>query len=322
MGKELSMVKKIVCWILIGLVIILALISVVYISDMSQAYQRVTGKSEVINSPYGDIEYKEGGSGPNVLVIHGSGGGYDQGELLARAVLNEQFHWIAPSRFGYLKSTFNEGATFDHQAHAYAYLLDQLEIKKVAVVAISHGGPSALLFASLYPERVSSLTLISAGVNSSNNQEQKQANRQGNMLMTIFKYDPLYWSIAKFFKTKFMEIMGANDAVIASLTPSQKRMAEHLIDYMNPVSLRSAGASFDNKASMPNERISTIKTPTLIFHATDDTLQLYHNAEYAAANIQGARLVSFNKGGHLLVFVEQGVIRKIIEKHIGDYVYK
>ena len=111
-------------------------------------------------SPYGDIEYTEGGSGPAVLVIHGSGGGYDQGELLAQAVLGEQFHWIAPSRFGYLRSTFREGATFDDQAHAYAYLLDRLGIRKVAVVALSHGGPSALLFAVLHPERVSSLTLI------------------------------------------------------------------------------------------------------------------------------------------------------------------
>ncbi len=61
-----------------------------------------------------------------MLVIHGSGGGYDQGELLVQAVLGEQFHWIVPSRFGYLRSTFREGATFDDQAQAYAYLLDQL----------------------------------------------------------------------------------------------------------------------------------------------------------------------------------------------------
>jgi DNA-directed RNA polymerase subunit N (RpoN/RPB10) len=45
-------------------------------------------------------------------------------------VLGDQFHWIASSRFGYLRSTFQEGATFDDQAHAYAYLLDQLGIKK------------------------------------------------------------------------------------------------------------------------------------------------------------------------------------------------
>jgi 2-hydroxy-6-oxonona-2,4-dienedioate hydrolase len=67
-------------------------------------------------------------------------------------VLGEQFHWIAPSRFGYLRSTFHDGTTFDDQAHAYAYLLDRLGVKRVAVVALSQGGPSALLFAVLHPE--------------------------------------------------------------------------------------------------------------------------------------------------------------------------
>ncbi len=198
--------------------------------------------------------------------------------------------------FGYLHSTYPEGATFDDQAHAYAYLLDHLGIKKVAVVALSHGGPSALLFAVLYPERVSSLTLISCGVASSAAQDQVEANQKGEMLMTIFKYDPLYWAITKLFRKQLMELMGANDEVIASLTPGQQELVDRVIDYVNPVSLQSAGAAFDNKATMPNERIAAVRAPTLIFHAADDTLQLYHNAEFAASTIPGARLVSFDRG--------------------------
>lgn len=310
--------RQILRWTGIGLIAAVVFVLTAYFLDMNRAYERVRGKSTIIPSPYGDIEYTEGGSGPPVLVIHGSGGGYDQGELIVQAVLGDQFHWITPSRFGYLDSTFHEGATWDDQAHAYAYLLDQLGVKKVAVVALSQGGPSALLFALLHPERVSSLTLISCGVAASTTQDQVQANRQGDMLMTIFKYDPLYWSITKLFKKQFMELMGANDTVIAGLTPHQREMAEHLIDYMNPVAPRSAGAAFDNKATMPNERIAAIQAPALIVHAEDDTLQLYHNAEYAAATIPDARLVSFDRGGHLLLFVEQATIRTIVQKHILD----
>lgn len=120
------MFRRILRWTALGLIAVVGLVSAAYLWDMHRAYERVRGKSTVIPSPYGDIEYTEGGSGPPVLVIHGSGGGYDQGELLVQAVLGEQFYWITPSRFGYLRSTFREGATFDHQAHAYAYLLDQL----------------------------------------------------------------------------------------------------------------------------------------------------------------------------------------------------
>lgn len=310
------MFKGIPGWIALALIAVLVSATAAYLWDMNRAYERVRAKGTVIPSPYGDIEYTEGGSGPPVLVIHGSGGGYDQGELMVRAVLGERFRWITPSRFGYLRSTFRDGATFDDQAHTYAYLLDRLGVKKVAVVALSHGGPSALLFAVLHPERVSSLTLISAGVASSTGRSQAQANQKGDMLMTIFKHDPLYWAISKLFKRQFMELMGASDAVIAGLTPEQRELVGQIIDYMNPASLRSAGAAFDNKAVMPNERISTIRAPTLIFHATDDTLQLFHNANFAASTIPGARLVPFERGGHLLISVEQTAIRSIMQKHI------
>jgi pimeloyl-ACP methyl ester carboxylesterase len=68
--------------------------------------------------------------------------------------------------------------------------------------------------------------------------------------------------------------------------------------------------TFDNQAAMPNERIAAISTPTLIFHAIDDSLQLYRNAEFAAATIPGARLKKYPRGGHLLIAVEQDEIRR------------
>ncbi len=316
------MFKRILRWGAIGAISAMGLASAAYFWDMNRASQRIQGKSRVLSSPYGEIEYAEGGAGPAVLVIHGSGGGFDQGELLARAVLDDRFRWIAPSRFGYLRSTFHEGATFDHQAQAYAYLLDQLGIEQVAVVALSHGGPSALLFAVLYPERVSSLTLISCGVASSATQDQTEANQKGDRLTTIFKHDPLYWGITKLFRKQFMNLMGADSEVVASLTAEQRKLVDQLIDGMNPVSLRSAGVAFDNKATMPNERIAAIRSPTLIFHAMDDNLQLFHNAEFAAATIPGAKLVQFRKGGHLLLSVEQATIRSVAQKFMLDHVGK
>jgi pimeloyl-ACP methyl ester carboxylesterase len=89
---------------------------------------------------------------------------------------------------------------------------------------------------------------------------------------------------------------------------------------MNPASLRSAGAAFDNEAALPGVRIAGIQAPTLIVHARDDTLQLYHNAEFAAATIPGARLISFARGGHLVMAVEQATIRRAVGEQIGRQV--
>ena len=313
------MFRKALRWAAAGLVAALVLVSAAYFRDMHRAYERIRGNGTVISSPYGDIEYTAGGSGPPVLVIHGSGGGYDQGELLVQVVLGEHFHWITPSRFGYLRSTCRDGATFDDQAHAYAYLLDQLGIKQIAVVALSHGGPSALLFAALHPERVSSLALISSGVASSGTPDQSEANQKGNMLTSIFKYDALYWAATKLMRRQLLDLMGASQSVIANLTPGQRALVDRIIDDMNPVSPRAAGVAFDNRAMMPNARIATIRAPTVIFHATDDALQLYHNAEFAASTIPGATLVRFERGGHFLMCVEQETVRTATQKHILDH---
>ena len=287
-----------------------------YVADMRRAYGRLRGSSTVVPSAYGDIEYTAGGSGPPALVIHGSGGGYDQGELVAEAVLGRRFHWITPSRFGYLRSTFREGATWDDQAHAYACLLDHVGVERAAVVALSHGGPSALLFAALHPDRVSSLALISCGVAASDTPDQTQATRRGDLLATIFRHDPLYWAISKLRRRQLMALMGADDAVIAGLTPEQRELVGRVIDHMNPVSPRAAGVAFDNEGAMPNERIAAVRAATLILHAKDDTLQLHRNAEFAAATVPDARLVSFERGGHLVLAVEQAAIRRAVQKHI------
>jgi 2-hydroxy-6-oxonona-2,4-dienedioate hydrolase len=303
-------------WITIALLGTAAVAATVFLADIRRAYARVATASFVIASRQGNIEFTRGGSGPPVLVVHGSGGGYDQGELIAQAVLGNGFHWIAPSRFGYLRSSFFEPASFDDQARAYARLLDRLGIDKVAVLALSHGGPSALLFAVLYPDRVSSLTLLSCGVASSTGEDQTQANKKGDMLTTIFKYDLLYWAASKLLRKQLMALMGANEAVIASLNVEQRNLVDRLIDYMNPVATRSAGVAFDNKPAMPNQRIAAIRAPTLVVHAKDDTLQLYRNAEFATATIPRARLVKFDEGGHFVIAVQQTAIRAEVQNFI------
>lgn len=308
--------RRIVGWTALLAAGAFLVVVVAYVLDTRRAHERVRGASTILSSPYGAIEYTRGGKGHPVLVIHGAGGGYDQGELLAEAVLGDDFHWITPSRFGYLGSTLPEHANWDKQAEAWAFVLDHLGIEKVAVVALSQGGPSALLFALLHPDRVSSLTCLSCGVVASSSDDQAEANQKGNLLRVIYSRDATYWPVSKFFKKQFMGVLGANKAVVASLTPEQRSIVDRIVDYMNPASLRSAGVVMDNEAPLPGERIAGITTPTLIIHARDDLLQLYHNGAFAAATIPGAELLSFDAGGHVVVAVERDTIRAAVRQHI------
>ncbi len=297
-------------------VVTAVVVTAFYVGDMRRAYARVNGVAPVLEFPLGSIEYTHGGAGTPVLVVHGGGGGFDQGELLVQTVLGDGFYWVAPSRFGYLGSSMPQNVTWDEQADAYAFLLDHLGLERVAVLALSQGGASAFLFAELYPERVSSLSCISCGAAHSTEELQAAADQKGRMLAAIFSRDFPYWVVTKVFRRQFMGLMGADKAVVAGLTAEQLQNIGLVIDYMNPVAPRAAGATFDNQARLPGQRLAGISAPTLIVHAVDDTLQLYHNAEFAVATIPGAKLMSFESGGHVVMAVEQEAIRAGVQSHI------
>lgn len=89
------------------------------------------------------IEFADSGSGPVVLVLHGNGGGWDQGLDWASRRLEEDRRVLAVSRFGYLGSSVPTAATTADQADAIADLLDSLGLDRVDVVTLSAG--SALL---------------------------------------------------------------------------------------------------------------------------------------------------------------------------------
>ena len=306
--------------LLLTLLSLAAMVWLIYRGEMRAARVRLRNRSSVLPSPYGDLEYAEGGAGADVLIVHGAAGGWDQGALLAEAVLDDsRFHWIAPSRFGYLRSDCLAGASVDDQAHAYAFLLDHLGIGKVAVVAMSAGGPSALLFSVLYPQRVSSLTLISCGVAPSSSDEQAAADRRGAALARICRSDPGFWLATRLFRKSLLRLMGVHAANVLTHDIRELQWIDRVLAAMHPASLRARGVAFDHQAQLPGRRITAIEAPTLIVHARDDALQLYRNATFAADRIPRARLLSFETGGHLIVATERQSIRAAVEQHILDH---
>ncbi len=308
--------------LLITLLALVAIAWLIYRQDMRAARERLRGRSRLLRSPWGNIEYIEGGAGPKVLIVHAAAGGWDQGELIAEGVLGEHFHWIAPSRFGYLRSDCPETASVEDQAHAYAFLLDHLHIDRVAVLAMSAGGPSALLFALLHPERVSSLTLISCGVAAPSSAEQAEADSKGNELVRVFKSNLGLWLMTRLFRTSLLRMMGVRAADVLTLGFEPLQWIDRILEAMHPASLRTAGAVFDNQAILLGKRITGIEAPTLVVHAKDDTLQLYRNALFAAQYIPHARLMSFENGGHMVIATERAAIRNAVEKHILAYAMK
>jgi hypothetical protein len=79
-----------------------AAIMAAFRSDMGAARARLAARSRLVETTCGPVEVAESGSGPAVLVVHGTGGGFDQGMMAATGPFGTGYRVIAPSRFGYL----------------------------------------------------------------------------------------------------------------------------------------------------------------------------------------------------------------------------
>ena len=85
--------------------LVVGLFGLTYMSyqlDIRQARLLISSGSHIAQTPRGSIEYAEAGNGPPLLVVHGAGGGYDQGLEFGEPLARHGFRVIAMSRFGYL----------------------------------------------------------------------------------------------------------------------------------------------------------------------------------------------------------------------------
>ncbi len=148
--------------LVVGLVVFVAFTYLRFRADVQPNRERLLSGGRIVTTEeFGDIEYAIQGKGLPVLVVHGAGGGYDQGLLIGENYVGDGHRFIAPSRFGYVRSSIPQNGSPVAQADAYAALLDTLGIERVAVVGFSDGGLSALQFALLHPERCAVLVMIS-----------------------------------------------------------------------------------------------------------------------------------------------------------------
>jgi pimeloyl-ACP methyl ester carboxylesterase len=268
---------------------------------MQRGRERLLTGGTIAATEFGDIEYAILGSGPPVLLVHGAGGGYDQGLLIGEFYVGNHYHFIAPSRFGYVRSCIPENGSPAAQADAYAALLATLGIEQVAVVAFSDGGPSALQFALRHPDRCTALVMISAKSQTPPPTTPLQALFFGS----IFRSDYLFWLITENLRPFLLSMFGVSSDVQKQITTRARQLVSDCLGSMHPISLRKDGIYHDmaTMAVLPDDvfRLEQISVSTLVIHAADDGLQPYSHGVNTATRVPGAEFASYEQGDHLLV---------------------
>jgi len=275
-----------------------------YQREIRPARARVLAGGMIADTALGKIEYGVAGAGAPLFSIHGAGGGYDQGLLIAEALVGGGFQVIAPSRFGYLRTPTPSDVSPSAQADAHAALLDVLGVDRAIVVGTSAGAPSAMQLAIRYPERVAAVILLVPRAFAPGHTVQVDSTPANHAVLKVIQAgsDFAYWSMLHATPRKLMRFMGVQPEVVETAAPSELEWAMHVLTSIMPLSMRVAGIENDSAISLdeawPLERICA---PTLIVTSSDDLFHTQPAAEYTAAHIPGAQLVVYPTGGHFFI---------------------
>lgn len=263
---------------------------------------RLVRRSSVIDTRVGALEYAIEGRGPPLMMIHGTGGGFDQGLLFAHGLREAGFQIIAPSRFGYLRSAFPDDASPAHQADVLVELLDHLQIERLPVAGGSAGALMAAEFARRHPDRCSHLVLIVPAANLTGRDPVEFTAVQRFAVNTVLNSDFWFWALASLAPDQLLRTLLATDpGLLAGAIPEEQRRAELILDGLMPVSNKGDGLRNDGFwAGTPSPTdYAQIAVPTLILSCEDDLFGTAATARLLAERIPDARLVIYPDGGHI-----------------------
>jgi pimeloyl-ACP methyl ester carboxylesterase len=254
-----------------------------------------------VQTASGRISYTEQGTGPVALFVHGV--------LLNGYLWRHQLGDLADIRrclavdllaHGDTEITPDQDVSVTANAKMLKEFLDVLNIDQVDVVGNDSGGGIAQIFAALYPQRVRSLALT-------------DCDAHDNWPPEAFK--PFLAMAAAGGLRRTLDAMLSDKHIYRSpqaLGPAYEH-PEQLSDdsiekYLRPFvrseqrtrDLQRFLAAFDNKHTLAIEdRLKTLKAPTLIVWGTDDVYFHVKWSRWLADNIPGTRQLVELKGARI-----------------------
>ena len=263
-----------------------------YKNIINESYKKLENYYiKTINTEYGIMSFIDEGSGEVIIISHGIFGGYDQGYNNLYDIFGDDYRKIAISRFGYPGSNLPSEPTPGNQAKVFLELLEELQIEKVFLLAVSAGSASGIKFALEYPDRLKGLILLSCGVPSAP-KTRKEIGRTGppNFILN----DRIMLFSIRNFRSIFYKMFGSEN------------ISNEIFNNLLPVKPRRNGIINDGEITNADMLINyyeypveNINIPVLIVHAKDDPMAKFEDIELILERIN-AEAIIFPDGGHLI----------------------
>jgi len=264
----------------------------------------------------GDIQFAMRGSGPPILVLHGTPGGYDQGLLFGEKLVEAGFTVIAPSRPGYLETGLGAGLTPEDFARSLAFLLDSLDFDPIGVLAVSGGAPAAIELAAQHPELVAALALVSPVTERYRPRSDAEARGLfGEVVWTQGVSDVKLWFLQMQGERNPLAILNAilahepnlSDEARTGITkaaessPEQSAWLQKLLLTLSPLSARDEGVRNDI-VQFKNLRPfawQNVTDPVLLIRGVEDADLPVEQMQKIADELPNADLLVIENAGHL-----------------------
>ncbi|HXV62533.1 MAG TPA: alpha/beta fold hydrolase [Vicinamibacteria bacterium] len=246
-----------------------------------------TARTATVNGA--TLAYDITGEGPPIVLISGGG-------TLDRRMWDEQVAALAPDytvlRYDVrgIGGSSRPDAPFSHSEDLNT-LLQSLELEAAYIVGLSFGAGIAIDLALDHPSRVRGLVLAAPGVSSD-----KEDNLRDALAVSELARKIGLPSLVDAIVTNRTVLAAANDTV-------RERVRAIYLDNGDAFESDFALVRLWRPADPPaEERLSSIRVPTLILVGDQDSEQTRATADMLAARIGDAKMIVLRDAGHLLNF--------------------
>lgn len=247
----------------------------------------MVGRTAVVNDT--TLAYDRSGSGPLVVFISG-------GATLDRRMWDEQVAALS-SRYTVLRydirgigDSSRPEAPFSHSEDLYA-LLRSVANTPAYVVGLSFGAGIAIDLALDHPRTVRGLVLVAPGLSSDKDANLQAAQAAGE-------------SVRKNGLHSVVDAIVANESFLATASDDVRERVKTL--YLDNAEVFESNFALVRlwRPTVPpaDERLTSIRVPTLVLVGAADAVQVRATADTLASRIEGAEKIVLPDAGHLAHF--------------------